>query len=441
MSDALPLPPHANLAQYKKLAKEFHDVSKSPDGYAVLDWISRRGETLARLRGVDLTREIRAELRNAARRIEQHWRKSRTRGRSPRLSEAQFFLARAHGFASWPKFRKHVEDLGRANSSASRFEAAVEAIVGGDSATLARLLRENPELVRRRSTREHRSTLLHYVSANGVEDFRQRTPKNIVKIARMLLDAGADVNAESEAYGGGSTTLGLVATSVHPETAGVQIPLLELLLERGAYIDKPGRQGSRHGAVGACLANGRANAARFLAARGGRVNFEEASGLGDLGLVKESFGGNGLRKPAVGPRELVSGFLYACQYGRTEVVRFLLERGVGPGVRNREGQTGLHWAAYGPHVDIVKLLLKHGAQVDVREEHFKGTPLDWALYTWMLTKGAHERKRSYAAIALLVRAGARFDPGQRSDRAGQDAMLAEIRSDRRIVRALEGRRA
>ena len=57
--------------------------------------------------------------------------------------------------------------------------------------------------------REHRSTLLHYVSANGVEDFRQKTPANIVEITRLLLKAGADVNAESESYGGRSTTLGL----------------------------------------------------------------------------------------------------------------------------------------------------------------------------------------------------------------------------------------
>jgi Ankyrin repeats (3 copies) len=392
------------------------------------------------LRAVDLTREIRAELGNEARRIEQHWRKSRTEGASCTLSQAQFFIARAHGFASWPKFAKHVEELGRANSPASRFEAAVEAIVGGDSRALARLLRENPGLVRERSTREHRSALLHYVSANGVEDFRQKTPKNIVEIARMLLDVGADVNAESEAYGGGSTALGLVATSVHPEKAGVQIPLLELLLERGAYIDKPGRTRGEQNAVGACLANGRGHAAQFFAARGARMNFEEAAGLGDLDLVKEYFDENGLRKPAVGPRQLACGFLYACQYGRTDVVRFLLEKGVGPGVRNREGQTGLHWAAYGPHVEIVKLLLEHGAQADAREERFEGTPLDWALYTWMQTKGAHERNRSYATIALLVQAGARFDPGQRSDRAGQSAMLAEIRSDQRMRRALEGGR-
>ena len=152
----------------------------------------------------------------------------------------------------------------------ANFEAAADAIVSGDIATLRALLREHPGLARARSTREHRSTLLHYVSANGVEDFRQITPQNIVEITKLLLDAGADVNAESEAYGGGSTTLGLAATSIHPEQAGVQIELLELLLARGAEIEKPGLTGNQHSAVWGCLANGQGRAARFFADRGAR---------------------------------------------------------------------------------------------------------------------------------------------------------------------------
>jgi hypothetical protein len=83
------------------------------------------------------------------------------------------------------------------------FERAVDAVVGGDAQGLSEMLRVNPGLVRARSEREHRSTLLHYVSANGVEDVRQKTPSNIVEIANLLLQAGADVNAESNAYGGG----------------------------------------------------------------------------------------------------------------------------------------------------------------------------------------------------------------------------------------------
>jgi hypothetical protein len=89
--------------------------------------------------------------------------------------------------------------LARANSPVSTFEAAADGIVNGDIAMLRKLLAENPGLARERSTREHRSTLLHYVSANGVEDFRQKTPPNIVEITNLLLDAGADPNAESDA--------------------------------------------------------------------------------------------------------------------------------------------------------------------------------------------------------------------------------------------------
>ena len=80
----------------------------------------------------------------------------------------------------------------------SQFEAAAHAIVTGDVATLKRLLGENPQLIRARSTREHRATLLHYVSANSVEGYRQKTPKNVVKVAEILLQAGAEVDAEAQ---------------------------------------------------------------------------------------------------------------------------------------------------------------------------------------------------------------------------------------------------
>jgi hypothetical protein len=43
---------------------------------------------------------------------------------------------------------------------------------------------------------------LHYCSANGVEGYRQKTPKNIVEITRILLEAGAEVDARADVYGG-----------------------------------------------------------------------------------------------------------------------------------------------------------------------------------------------------------------------------------------------
>jgi hypothetical protein len=75
-----------------------------------------------------------------------------------------------------------------------------------------------------RSQRTHQAPLLHYVAANGIKDFRQKTPRGIVEIANLLLEAGADVNAESNAYGGGCTALGLVATSVTLSVPGCKKP-------------------------------------------------------------------------------------------------------------------------------------------------------------------------------------------------------------------------
>jgi ankyrin repeat protein len=205
------------------------------------------------------------------------------------------------------------------------FEAASDAIVSGDLKALTRLLRENRALIRQRSTREHRATLLHYTSANGVEGYQQKTPQNIVEIAELLLKSGAEVDAEANVYGGGCTTLGLAATSVHPEVAGVQELLLQLLLDYGAEIEKQNLAGNNQGAVISCLANGRPRAGAFLAARDARLDLESAGGIGRLDVVKTFFSPDGALKPPATKRQLQNGFLWACMYGREDVVLFLLE--------------------------------------------------------------------------------------------------------------------
>jgi ankyrin repeat protein len=294
----------------------------------------------------------------------------------------------------------------------SNFEAAVDAIVTGDVAGLSKLLHDRPDLVHERSTREHHSTLLHYVSANGVEDFRQKTPDNIVEIANLLIDAGADVNAESDAYGGGCTTLGLVATSVHPEQAGVQIALLQALLARGARLDHPSPAGNRHSLIHACLANGQPKAAEFFASLGISVDLPAAAALGRLDIVRH---------------QMESAFEYASWYGRREVVEFLLKTGIDPGLRSADGRTALHRAAYRAHVDLVKLLLAHGAPVDVKDNAFDATPLDVALWVWDRSQGKPERERCYEIVTLLVSAGAKPNPRH----------LDKINSDPRMRAALD----
>src|SRR5262249_51241245 len=149
-----------------------------------------------------------------------------------------------------------------------------------DEKTLARLLHQHPELIRTTSTREHRATLLHYVSANGVEGYRQTSPKNIAAITKMLLDAGADVDAEADVYGGRCTALGLVATSAPPHIADVQRGVIDVLLDHGARMDRPGVAGRRDSLVRSCLANGQPEAAEYLVSRGAPLDLVGAAGLG-----------------------------------------------------------------------------------------------------------------------------------------------------------------
>src|SRR5207248_1764452 len=218
--------------------------------------------------------------------------------------------------------------------------------------------------------------------------------------------AGADVNAESEAYGGRSTALGLTATSCHPEEAGVQMPLMQLLIDRGAMIDRP----DGGSAVVDCLHNGRGEAAEFLARHGARLDLEGAAGVGRLDIVRSFFNEDGSLRPTATPKQMKDGFAWACEFGRTAVVDFLLQRGMDLDAKiPHHGQTGMHWAAYGGHATTVKLLLERGAPVDAKDESFEGTPLGWALYAWGNSSVMAQRGQYYEVIALLVRAGAQLD--------------------------------
>src|SRR5260221_8963467 len=160
MSDALPLPRHPHLGDYKKLAKDLLKACRSTDAAALRAWLEQSV-------GADQTDWMERRVRTAT---------------IDTLAAAQLFVARVHGFASWPRFARHVDDLEHTGSPDARFEEAADAIVSGDIDTVRRLLGERPDLIRQRSSRDHRSTLLHYVSANGIEDYRQRTPPNIVEV-------------------------------------------------------------------------------------------------------------------------------------------------------------------------------------------------------------------------------------------------------------------
>jgi hypothetical protein len=145
------------------------------------------------------------------------------------LGDARETIAREYGFLDW----SDVEARGTKPPDAT-FESAVDTLLAGDLAGLSALLERHPALVHQQSDYGHRATLLHYVGSNGVETHRQRVPLNLAALTRLLLTAGADVNATAHIYGGKSTVLGLLVTSDHPYKAGVVDEVRMELLKAGA---------------------------------------------------------------------------------------------------------------------------------------------------------------------------------------------------------------
>jgi hypothetical protein len=389
--DALPLPPSPNLAYYTNLAAEL--LATSNDAAALHRWAARWLEDLARAgiaaRPPGWPEGFGSDPATLVARVHDDLPRS--------LAAAHEIVAHFHGVTDWSALVAFVRDLGDATTDAARFEAAAEVVVGGERENLTALLHAYPFIVRTTSARRHRSTLLHYVAANGVEDFRQRTPPNIVEIARLLLDAGAEVDAPNDDYGRG-TALGLVATSAHPRQAGVQIPLMELLVGAGAAID--GLPGGWQ-PLSAALSNGCPEAAAWLAERGARLTFASAAALGRVDLLEASFA-----SAAPPPTdEIRHAFRLACSHGRMPAAEFLLERGAE--LASADGrQTGLHLAAAGAHVETVRLLLTRGAPLEVKNEH-GGTVLDQAL--WSAVRG--DPAANYLpVIEALIAAGAYVDP-------------------------------
>lgn len=416
--DTLPLPPRPNLQQYRKRAKDLVTASTLKDPGSVRAWAAQWLKTLARLRGVDITPFVQGSFDRAIEGIEQGVREKLARrgaaGGKFTLADAQFLIARAHSFQNWREFANHVEQVSRKDADAHKFEAAADAVVNGDLSTLTALVHRNPDLIRARSARGHRAALLHYVAANGVEDFRQRTPPNAVAIARFLLAAGAEVDALANTYGGGNaqTTMNLLVSSAHPAEAGLQAALAGTLLDFGAAINGLEDDGSP---LMTALAFGYMNAAEALARRGARVdNIIAAAALGRVDLVRSFVAGeSSVRSSIVGlywlrlsndPKAHVElALVWACTFGRTAVVESLLAHGVDPAAKDSDGMTALHCAAARGHIDIVELLLERGAPLEVKNT-WGGTVLGSTVY-FALYQPVHGVNYP-AVIDTLIAAGA-----------------------------------
>src|ERR1051326_3936619 len=71
---------------------------------------------------------------------------------------------------------------------------------------------------------------------------------------------------------------------------------------------------NQQSAVWGCLANGRGEAAAYLADRGAQLTFATAAGVGKLDVFKQYFGRSGKPKRNISQKDLEQAFRLACAY-------------------------------------------------------------------------------------------------------------------------------
>jgi Ankyrin repeats (3 copies) len=287
------------------------------------------------------------------------------------LSDAQLTIARERGFPSWQRLKRHIEkpaladrlDLPHHNRIEDvRFQRAVELVDAGDAGSLRAHLKQYPKLVHEHVLFEggnyfRNPTLLEFIAENPIR--HGRLPDNIVEVATVIIEAGADQTALNK-------TLGLVATGMVPRQCRVQVSLTELLCARGADPN-----GALHGAA----VHGELEAVEALLRCGGKVDLPIAAALGRTDDARRL-----LLSADSEDRHLA--LTLSAMFGRVEIVRMLLDQGDDPDRYNPIGahshSTPLHQAALAGHDDVVRLLVEREARLDIRDILWQGTPADWA---------------------------------------------------------------
>lgn len=185
--------------------------------------------------------------------------------------------------------------------------AVVEAIHRGDVEALQRLLSEDPSLANLRIDASR--SMLHIAT-----DWPGHFPNNGATVA-TLIAYGADVNARCT----GPHT----ETPLHWAASSDDVAVLDILLDHGADIEAEGAVIGGGTPLADAVAFGQWNAARRLVERGARPTLWQAAALGLLDRIRWQFAA----EPLPGADEITNAFWCACHGGQRETAEYLLNRG------------------------------------------------------------------------------------------------------------------
>jgi peptide-methionine (S)-S-oxide reductase len=252
-----------------------------------------------------------------------------------------------------------------------RYLRALAAIDSGNVAGLVESINECRWLVRDRIVNNEKGYfrdpyLLWFVADNPVR--AGRLPRNIVEITAVLLQAVKREAPDTCQYQI-DNALALVASGRIPRECGVQMAMLDLLLQAGASPN----------AGMAALTHGNLEAAGHLVDCGGNLNLA-------LAVCLERTDNINTLAPKATADEKITALAAAAYYGKAQMVKAVLKMTVDlngfPSALSgfHSHATPLHQAVSSQSLACVKLLVEAGAQIHITDRIYNGTPLDWAAY-------------------------------------------------------------
>jgi peptide-methionine (S)-S-oxide reductase len=259
------------------------------------------------------------------------------------------------------------------------FRVTVDAIDRGDTSTVAHLLAEEPALACLRLTSPGQwlrdivgealdgffkePYLLWFVAEDPIR--RGTLPRNIPEIAQVIAEKAKQSCPEFQQQL--NYALSLVAWSSVAHRSEVQLPLIDVLLDAGA---------ASNGAPENALINGHTAAAEHLLRRGAPATLASTAVLGQWAEFRSLL-------PAATARDKQFALTLAALRGRSHAIRELIGIGADPDCVSEELYSHaypLHHAVSSGSLEAVKVLVEHGATLDLADSVHEATPLGWSEY-------------------------------------------------------------